>query len=519
MFRTWAARPVLFTSEPKMEGSRRQFIGWGAAFALECAARGVYSQPRYALLPEEKLSQDPARPQFHLVPARNWMNDPNGPIYYNGRYHMFFQYNPEAPVWGNMSWNHATSPDMLHWTHEPLALVESPGGPDADGCFSGSCIAADVDGHQRVYAIYTGVVLDPAHETIRNEGLRETQCLAWSDDASLVHWTKKPESMIASPPPGLAITGFRDPSVWKSGSWFYMTVGSGLSRKGGCVLLYKSRDLQAWEYLHVLAGGNWDGSPTSNPVGDGEMWECPEFFPLDGAHVLIYSTMGKVFWQTGLFDEAALTFQATRTGLLDLDAFYAPKTQLDEHGRRILWGWIPERRSKAAMMAAGWAGMMSLPRVLNVNADGSLRMQFLPEANILRKVSLRPEISREVTLPEPCGEILCTGEHNGDFTLTLAAGPITLLTVDYESATHTLRADGKSVVLKKASTPRIHGYVDGSVIEVILGEQIGYTKRFYLAPDVSMAVRASTKGTQATLQAWEVTPISPNRLTTPAPHA
>src|ERR1700721_1299328 len=87
-----------------------------------------------------KLAADPMRPQFHLLPARNWMNDPNGPIYFNGRYHMFFQYNPFAAVWGDMSWNHAVSSDMLHWSHLPLALTPTPDSPDAYGCFSGSAI-------------------------------------------------------------------------------------------------------------------------------------------------------------------------------------------------------------------------------------------------------------------------------------------------------------------------------------------------------------------------------------------
>src|SRR5258706_12774173 len=101
---------------------------------------------------ESMLARDPMRPQFHLLPARNWMNDPNGPIYFNGRYHMFFQYNPFAAVWGDMSWNHAVSSDMLHWSHLPLALTPTPASPDAYGCFSGSAIQVG----KRVYVVYTG---------------------------------------------------------------------------------------------------------------------------------------------------------------------------------------------------------------------------------------------------------------------------------------------------------------------------------------------------------------------------
>src|SRR6476620_4558988 len=87
-----------------------------------------------------RLAADPLRPQFHLLPASNWMNDPNGPIYWKGKYHMFFQYNPNAAVWGDMHWNHAVSEDMVYWKHLPIALAPTPGGPDKDGCFTGSIV-------------------------------------------------------------------------------------------------------------------------------------------------------------------------------------------------------------------------------------------------------------------------------------------------------------------------------------------------------------------------------------------
>jgi len=319
------------------------------------------------------------------------MNDPNGPIYFQGKYHMFFQYNPESAVWGNMSWNHAVSSDMMHWQHQPVAFTMTPNGPDAAGCFSGSALAVRHGSGSRVYAIYTGVVRDKAHETIRNEGLKETQCLAWSDDPSLNVWKKHPEPVIPEPPPGLQITGFRDPSMWKHGDSYLMTVGAGIAGLGGCVLLYRSTDLFHWDYLHPLIVGSWNGLATSNPVDDGEMWECPEMFPVNGGHVLIYSALRKVFWQSGEFDEATLTFKPRKGGLLDLDAFYAPKTQTDAQNRRILWGWIPERRSDAEMLTAGWSGMMSLPRVLSLDPDGTLRVDVIPELSALRRERIKAQ--------------------------------------------------------------------------------------------------------------------------------
>jgi len=480
--------------------------------------RGVWAQ---GLSLEKRLADDPMRPQFHLLPAKNWMNDPNGPIYFNGKYHMFFQYNPLAAVWGDMSWNHAVSSDMLHWKHEPVALMPTPGGVDSFGVFSGSAIAVG----KRVYAVYTGTQKsDDAHATIRDgaNNVQESQCLAWSDDPLLLKWTKDPQPVIPAPPPGMKITGFRDPSVWRSGEWYYMTVGSGVERVGGCVLLYRSPvsgDLKQWEYLHPLTSGAWNGVKTPNPCDDGEMWECPEFFALHGQHVLIYSTLGKVFWKSGMLDEKTMTFTPKKTGELDLGAFYAPKTQLDAQGRRILWGWIPEKRSEAAMKAAGWSGMMSLPRVMSLDKNGTLRLRVLPQTNVLRSGALKVQSVSSgvgVELSAASGELLCSGKKGKSFELRMSTD-VELAKIEYVAEHHAFVADGKEIALQPEDTPTVHAFVDGSVIEMILGEHIGLTKRFYyegVAPVVSVMVESAAES--ATLQAWRIAPISKDRLTTPA---
>jgi beta-fructofuranosidase len=486
--------------------NRRKFV-WAAA----AAAVGARLRAQGAV--ESRLANDPMRPQFHLLPAKNWMNDPNGPVYYNGRYHMFFQYNPLAATWGDMSWNHAVSEDMLHWSHLPVALTPTPGGPDSFGCFSGSAFRRG----QRVYQVYTGTQKsDDAHATIRDgaNDIQESQCLAYSDDPRLVRWTKLKQPVIAAPPEGMAITGFRDPSLFELNDSVYMTVGSGEAKVGGCVLLYRATrdDLTEWEYVHKLTSGAWDGKPTANPCDDGEMWECPDFFPLGRAHVLIYSTLDKVFWQTGEFDPVALKFTPQQSGVLDLGgAFYAPKTQLDARGRRILWGWVREHRSDAAMTAAGWSGMMSLPRVLMLGPDGELRVASLPEAEGLRGARI-PATAAGCTLPAANGEVLVMGKSGKDFELSFGDNGL-LAKVEYVAASHALRVDGKEVQLAKGEPPMVHGYVDGSVVELLLGGRCGFTKRFYYegaAPEVVVMA----KGDGVKVEAWVVKAISGDRLTT-----
>ena len=501
--------------------TRRAFLSSAATIAASSmVSRGLSAQEiaGNSVVSEAKLAADPMRPEFHLLPARNWMNDPNGPIYFNGRYHMFFQYNPLAATWGDMSWNHAVSSDMLHWSHLPVALTPTPGTPDSFGCFSGSALQVD----SRVYVIYTGTKEStPDLATIRDgqDKVQESQCLAWSDDPNLITWTKDPQPVVPLPPEGMKITGFRDPSAWKQGEWYYLTVGSGIAKVGGCVLLYRSKDLKSWEYLHQLTSGAWNGIHTANPCDDGEMWECPEFFALDGGHLLIYSTLGKVFWQSGVLDERTMKFNGSKTGLLDLDAFYAPKTQRDAQGRRILWGWIPERRTEAAMREAGWSGMMSLPRVLNLDKDGTLRIQVLPQTGALRSGIVPHQGPRGGTLKilrNASGEVICSGPRSKSFEFTLSTDSSELLHVSYSAESHTFVADGRNIVLEPNDEPTLHAFVDGSVIELIVSERIGYTKRFYYTGSIAPDIQARTNESEVKMDVWKIAPISHNRLTTPA---
>jgi beta-fructofuranosidase len=481
----------------------------------------------------ERLAGDPLRPQYHLLPAANWMNDPNGPIYFNGKYHMFYQYNPKGAVWGDMHWGHAVSPDMIHWRHMPVALAPTPGGPDSEGCFSGTAIVQD----GRVAFLYTGVRTVPKEQATLDDGVnafRESQCLAIANDASLSSFTKVSQPVIAAPPAGMKVTGFRDPSPWRVGDAYFMVVGSGVKGQGGAVLLYGSKDLRNWEFLHVVAGGNASGKDASNPVDSGDMWECPDLFALGGKHVLIYSTTGKARWQVGELDAKEMIFHPERSGTLDMGSFYAPKTQLDRTGRRILWGWIPETRPVKEYNAAGWSGMMSLPRVLTLAGDGRLRVDVAPEFEQLRKGKQALTLTQNemqnqrqiggLRLKQCCGELLISvRKANGPFELSLgefaADGPgwLRFKFDPLNAAQISIDSYPIQVSLAEAETLNIHIYVDGSVMEVFLNGQAGYTKRFYYpasqAPDVGMKWKGNTAGI-ASMTAWQLAPISPDRLTT-----
>jgi beta-fructofuranosidase len=520
--------------------TRRAFVQSTLASAAALASRAVPAQATQSAALAARLAADPRRPQFHLLPAAGWMNDPNGPIFWKGRYHMFFQFNPHAAVWGDMHWAHAVSPDMVHWRHLPVALSPTPDGPDADGCFSGS--TADVHGTPTI--IYTAVrAAAPDQATLRDErhSFRESQCIATPADATLVRWDKDPHPVIPSPPPGLAVTGFRDPAPFRQGDDWYLCIGSGVRAEGGkpgkgMVLLYRSRDFRRWEYLHPLAEGEPDDATgahpgATNPVESGEMWECPDFFPLgpNGRHVLIYSTAGKVFWESGKLDRATMRFAKERSGVLDYGSFYAPKTQLDRDGHRILWGWIPETRPEAEYSAAGWAGMMSLPRVLILDAAGGLRFRFAPQLEQLRGAALRTvrvpldqgRAALRMNLGRAAAEALLEPDPRlsaFSFSLRDRSNPGDhLLTVSYDAHRQDqLLIDGKHAAVTGRATPNLHMFIDGSVIEVTAGDQAALTKRFYYSGDAAPEIEAvlETDAHHATgLSGWPIHPISANRLT------
>jgi beta-fructofuranosidase len=508
--------------------SRRSFlqVSSAAAFATLCPRLALSATDPATAALCRKLASDPLRPQYHLLPAHNWMNDPNGPIFWRGRYHMFHQYNPQAAVWGNMNWAHATSPDMIHWQHEPIAISPTPGGPDRDGVFSGSAVLDN----DKPTMIYTAVAppASNAEATLRDgvHTWRETQCLAVTQDDELRTWKKLPEPIIAAPPAGMAVTGFRDPCVWREGNAWMLALGAGVHGKGGMVLLYTSPDLRHWSYLHPLVEGTSSDAKGVNPVETGDMWECPDFFPLGGKHVLLISTMGKVRWKVGTY--ANQRFTPEKEGVVDWGAYYAAKTMLDRDGNRILWGWVTETRPDADLLAAGWAGAMSLPRTLSLNSANELQMKVPPAAEQLR--GARTQIIREkspavkqktvdeLRIRDLCAELELELRAKADeFAIHLQSES----GENFATISCTNRGEMRELQINtvKASLPgtvgsplRLHLFLDGSVLEVFANETTALTARLYQIPSGPLHLKIAGAEV-ASLDAWQITPISQDRLT------
>lgn len=306
-----------------------------------------------------------------MMPPAGWMNDPNGLIHFQGVYHLFYQHDPYQSKQGPMHWGHATSRDLVHWEHQPVALAPSEGydcGPSGgQGCWSGSA----VDDNGKLTLIYTGHVDGRTPE--------EAQCLAVSDDGVTFH--KPDDNPVIGDSPDRERFGFRDPKVWKRGDRWHMVVGYGKDGRGQAIL-YTSSDLRKWEYRGPVLES--DGTM-------GDMWECPDLFPIveEDNHALIISPMNtgsyKNLYVTGTFDYEGCVFHRKLADQIDYGFdFYAPQTLLDDQGRRIMIAWMNIWGAKMPEQAHGWYGAMTLPRELTLAEDGTLRSRPVKELETLR---------------------------------------------------------------------------------------------------------------------------------------
>ena len=313
---------------------------------------------RSLLTGQLKAAADPHRPRWHLAAPVGLLNDPNGFIEHGGRYHLFYQWNPLGCTHSNKGWGHVSSTDLLHWQHEPIALLPTEA-YESHGCYSGSAVS---DEQGRLTLIYTGNVKYP------DGGRTAFQCLARADGeggfAKLGPVLDLPEGYSGH---------VRDPKVWHDGQQWLMVLGARTLDDRGEVLLYRGDTLHHWQLVGPIAGSGRCG------LGEfGYMWECPDLFPLADRHVLIscpqgiapqgedYRNLYQCGWLAGQFDGEHFEHGAFH----ELDRgfeFYAPQTTQDSQGRRLLFGWLglpEENEMSQPTIPYGWIHQMSCPREL-----------------------------------------------------------------------------------------------------------------------------------------------------------
>jgi beta-fructofuranosidase len=316
-------------------------------------------------------------------------------------------------------------------------------------------------------------------------------------------------------------------------------------------LLYSSPDIKHWTYLHPLAVAKPDPSAQDPSRPFGAMWECPDFFILDGKPVLLVARGNS--YLTGTY--SGHVFQQGLGGQIDYgSAAYAQKTMQDDKGRRIWWAWIHEKRSTGAQIAAGWAGVMSLPKLLSLRIDGSLGVEPVPELEVLRKGHMKIpsqkiepndpmllkqiagdciEIVAEIDLGDSrqAGLRVRSTDDGSEQTLVgydrdsqTIFSDTTHSSTDPETATSSpffanRGVQSGSLKLDKTEPLRLRIYIDASVIETFANGRASITDRAYPTSHESLGVGLFSKGGTAHLRqmtVWELAPISPDRLTSGA---
>lgn len=332
---------------------------------------------KYEETMEKRIGKE-QRPGFHLSSRVGWMNDPNGFSYYQGKYHLFHQYHPYDSHWGPMHWAHAVSKDLLHWEYLPASLAPDMS-YDRDGCFSGSAVALP-DGRQLL--LYTGV----AKETQPDGSVCDvqTQCVATGDGADYEKYAGNPVIDADSLPENGSKYDFRDPKIWQKEDGSYRCVAGNRTNDGDSqVLLFSSPDGFCWKYDKIFA---------TNHGRFGKMWECPDFFVLDGKGVLLMSPQDMLpqgfeyhngngtLCMIGSYNEEKDVFLEEHNQAIDYGIdFYAAQTLLSPDGRRIMIGWMQNWDTcNLHSPEQPWFGQMSLPRELSVK-NGRLYQQPVRE--------------------------------------------------------------------------------------------------------------------------------------------
>ncbi|MFD8928765.1 glycoside hydrolase family 32 protein [Streptomyces mirabilis] len=472
------------------------------------------------------MPADPHLPVAHLRPARNWINDPNGLVFHDGHYHVCFQYNPYGPEHAHMHWGHFRSPDLLTWEELPLALTPTPGGEDADGCFSGNAVS---DG-DRMVAFYSAFRTDRWAQPVTTAESRDNG----------VTWTPRGSLLIPELPAGA--TMYRDPYVWREAGRWRMLVGSAQADGRAAALLYESADLEQWDYR----GPFLDRAP--QPVAPGADtglgWECPQYLHTDGRGALLLSA-----WDPELGPRRTLVypgreqeghFLADAPVLLDHGPdFYAPALLPAPDGRWLLWGWSWEARDPEWVREAGWAGLLTLPREVTIAEDGSVRQR--PAAELL---ALRDERAVTATGETAATAVLGTVSPSFDLTARLeprsagTAGRLRLVTsadgteyldiridpaagelvVDRDHASLDSRAHGGTYRVPCPEARAVSGapvelrlVVDRSVAELYLPSGRALTLRFYPTGGAPWRIEAHAGGEGSlgyTVGAWNLRPYT-----------
>ena len=475
----------------------------------------------------ERLLADPHRPLWHFVSPEGVCMpfDPNGALYWNGRYHLCYIFQDER----GHCWGHVSSHDLIHWRWHAPALFPAPGDVDR-GIFSGNCFV-NRDGAATM--LYHGV----------NAG----NCIATSHDPNLDHWTKLPANPIVANPSPDSPEAKRyqswDPHGWVEGGSYYAVFG-GTPSSGVPPTLFKARALDQWSFVGPFMAHDMPDVAAFEDVS------CPDFFRLGDRHVLVcISHACGARYYVGRWEEERFTPELHRRMNWPGGTCFAPESLVDAKGRRILWTWALETRPAER---SPWGGTMTLPRVLSLAPDHTLFIDPVEELEQLRtkprlrsriqvksgvpveledvrgdsielNLTIRPASARRVGLKVRCSP---GGEEETTIVCELAAGQ---LRIDFAKASLDKELVYRTFCMKSGENPAVTAqkapfalakteplhlrvFLDRSILEVFANRRQCLTQRIYpTRPDSLGVALFSEDGDMEveSLAAWDMAPANP----------
>ena len=436
------------------------------------------------------------RHKYHLMPPTGWLNDPNGLSYYGGNYHVFFQYAPENARGGDKCWGHYQSPDLLNWEYTGIAIYPDTE-YDRNGAYSGGALTDD--GNLELF--YTGNLKEEGDFDYINEGRGATVIYLSTEDG--VHLTEKELLMTNDDYPADLSRHVRDPKVWKDRGSYYMLLGARTRGGLGEALLYRSEDKKAWRFLKTITA--------TEPFG--YMWECPDYFKVEGHPVFAFSPQGieaeeyrfANIYQSGYLADVRLPdtgqirdiYKKFREWDLGFD-FYAPQTFEAPDGRRILFGWAGVSDSpydNEPSIREGWQYSMTVPRELSWKG-GILCQKPVRELEALRKDEIVFEQGEAeihggafdlVAERDIAGEIPVRICFNQELQITYGHGVVSMEFLNNTGSGRTIRK------AKLDGLQNVRILMDVSLMEVYFNDgELVMTTRYY--PEDPMTTKVSISG-------------------------
>lgn len=429
---------------------------------------------------------DPYFPTLHRTHPRGWINDPNGICRVDGRWHVFFQYNPFSARHDRIRWGHVSSSDLVSWREEPLGPVPRESEADEAGCWSGVAVVHDGTPH----VVYSGVTGEDHHVS---------RVVIQRGDEGLATWVPL-AGVAADIPDEPGLLGIRDPFLFEADGHALAVQGAELRREAAdgtvtripAILAWDRSDLSSWRYLGPILTGE---DPVAAHLAPADLWECPQLVRIDGRWVLSVSlwsepesaegsALGGVAYLVGDLTVAStgsesprVRFAPTGGGVVDDGPdFYAPQAVVDPEGSRVLlWGWSWEgaTRTQDETDAQGWAGTLTFPRELSLDGD----LLVSRPARELR--ALRGD-------PLDCTGAAVTVSTPGAAEVTTADG-VRVEIVGTEGEVRTVLAE-----IPEGPTSV---FVDSSIVEVLPELGTPVTVRVYPAPGEQ--IRVTGEGLQA----------------------